>query len=136
MAYVEAFVATCKTLMTDLCARYPNDPLVDRMKKRIILAADICPITLVEFVGSHLYPYRERIYSEDASFFLENEYEAEFERATDAEKVAIAAHLLPKVKQAWRDATPAEQEMYAELVQSLLDDYIEFLSIQVDPPPA
>jgi len=134
VAYVEAFVSTVKTLMADLSARYPHDPLVDRMKKRIALAADICPITLVEFVGSHLYPYRERIYGEDDSFFLDNAYEEEFERATDAEKVAIASHLVPKVKQAWRDATLDEREIYAELVQSLLDDYIEYLSIQVEGP--
>jgi hypothetical protein len=132
VAHTEGFVASLKLLMADLCRRFPQDALVDRMRKRISLAADVCPTTLVELVGSHLYPYREQIYGENADFFLDSEFREEYARATDDEKVAIAVHVVPKVKQAWREAGPEEREAYAEAVQGLLDDYIEYLSIQVE----
>ena len=86
----EALLRTIKSLATDLSARFPNDALVARMKKRIHLAADIWPQALIDGVGEGLYEYRDRIYSADASFFLESSFEKERARidGNDVEKMA------------------------------------------------
>ena len=132
VAVIESFLGCVKLLLGALGRKYPHDPLVDRLRKRINLAADICPTGIIEYVGSHLYPYREQIYGEDDAFFLNNAFTEEFTRATDSDKVAIAAHLVPLLKQAWRESADEERSSYTEAAQSLLDDYIEYLSLQIE----
>jgi hypothetical protein len=133
----EALLRTIKSLATDLSARFPNDALVARMKKRIHLAADIWPQALIDGVGEGLYEYRDQIYSADAGFFLETSFEKERARINgdDVEKIAIADYVIPKVQEAWIVAPEEEKVAYAEVVQTLLDDYVEYLALQAGMPP-
>jgi len=131
---VENFNHTLKLLICDLAKRYPSDAIVARAKKRAILVILVKPMHAIKKVGAYLYNYRDQIYNFNDSavdFFLSNTFENEV-RSSDPDKVDMISYIIPKAKECARSLPPAEMEVYKGLIVSLLDDYIEYLSISLN----
>jgi hypothetical protein len=127
-AHVDAFGRHMKTLIRDLARRFPNDAMISRIQKRANLAAEMTPTWLIEEVGPMLFEYNEQIYTGDAAFFIENDYDREFRSAVNAEKIGMAKYLIPMIKRAWNEQlTEAEKGQYITTIQDLLDEYMEYL---------
>jgi hypothetical protein len=131
VAHIEDFNGVLKKLTCGLVVRFPADPSIARAKKRIMLAIDLDPVFIIEAIGPYLYEYRDQVYAGNDSFFLANDYDAELRDSVDPEKAGLAAHIIPKVKQAWASAPAAEQAVYTETVQTLLDSYVEYLALKL-----
>jgi hypothetical protein len=133
-AYVESFNHNLKILTRDLAQRYPNDPMTDRAKKRVMTIIDIDPLFVIGAVGPYLYSYREQIYAlaapGDAAevFFLENNFDTELQASVSQEKADMVSYIIPKAKECARALPPAEKQQYKDLVIELLDDYVEYLA--------
>lgn len=124
---VNEFNGILKSLTTDLVRLYPQDPVIDRAKKRIFMAIDMTPMFVIGEVGPVLYEYRDQIYAKNEEFFMENDYDKEIRASVDAEKRDLSAYIIPKVKEAWRDADSAEKDQYTEIAVDLLDSYMDYL---------
>ncbi len=130
--HVNEFNSTLKRLTVDLVTRYPDDPKIARAQKRINLAIDASPVTIIEIVGPYLWKYRKEICTGQAEFFMTNDYDTELQESEDAEKADIAAYIIPKVKDAWRAAKQPERDAYTETVQDLLDSYMEYVALTME----
>lgn len=127
--YVEEFNTILKKMTCELAVRYPGDATISRAKKRILLALDLDPIRIVDTVGPYLYKYRAEVYAGDDAFFMENDYDSELRADAGSEKVDLAAYIIPKVKTAWGESDAAQREGYKQVVQSLLDVYLDYLAL-------
>ena len=128
---VEDFNRIIKSMVLKLVTLYPTDPRIDRAKKRVMLAVDIDPISIMHNVGPYLYKYRTQIYAGNDQFFIDNTYDAEFAESVDAEKADLSAYIMPKAKCAWRESGSLERHTYKETVQELLDLYVEYLALTI-----
>jgi hypothetical protein len=129
---VNQFNGILKRLTIELVKRYPNDAVIDRARKRIMLAIDTVPMFVIGEVGPTLYEYRQQIYDKDEQFFIENDYDKEIRASVDAEKRDLSAYIIPKVKEAWGDADPVEKGQYADIAVDLLDCYMDYLALALD----
>lgn len=125
---VEDFNRILKKLACELVTRYPSDATIARAKKRIMLAIDMDPIFIITTVGPYLYKYKEGIYANDGDFFIENDYDVELKESVDAERADLTSYIIPKVKTAWKESDDAGRGVYMETVQTLLDQYLEYLA--------
>lgn len=128
--YLDSFLRYLKVLVIDLAKRYPNDPQVDRVKKRALTAISVDPHMVITTVGKHLYTYQEKIYNcdEDAeTFFMENNFDRELVESGD--KVDLISYIIPKVKECARGLPKNEKEAYKQYIVSMLDDYLEYIFI-------
>lgn len=118
-----------RKLVAELVRAFPRDATVDRVKKRLFLATDSCPIFVAETVGAYLFPYRAEVWSHDEGFFLENSYDQELRAAVSTEKVDYVEYIMPLVKNLWRAGTTPEdvKQDCRESVSRILDLYIEYL---------
>jgi len=121
------FNSIIKKLILELSILYPSDTTIRQIKKRIFLIIDIDPIRIIDIVGPYLYKYREKIYAGDSDFFTKNDYDAELNYAEDIEKANIAAYIIQKVKIAWVKSDFDQKESYKNIIQTLLDIYLEYL---------
>jgi hypothetical protein len=129
---VKRFNHNLKILARDLAKRCPGDPMVFRVHKRTMALVDVLPIFVIDTVGPYLYSYREQIYSggeNDEEFFIEHTFETEVKEIVNPEKAEMVSYLIPKAKACALSLPPEERKEYKELVISMLDDYIEYLSI-------
>ena len=129
---VKRFNHSLKILARDLAKRCPGDPVVFRAHKRAMSLVDVLPVVVIDTVGPYLYSYRERIYSNsenDEEFFIENKFDSEVKEIANQEKADMVSYLIPKAKECALSLPPEERKEYKELVISMLDDYIEYLSI-------
>lgn len=131
VAHVEDFNGILRRLTADLAVRYPADATVDRAKKRIMMAIDVDPVFIIDNVGPYLYQYRNEIYAGDTAFFVTNSYDAELKQSVNAEKADLVSYIIPKVKEAWGVVGPEQQAAYLDTVQTLLDAYVEYLTLKV-----
>jgi len=129
-ALVEEFNRILKRLTCGLAAKYPADPAIDRARKRMTLATDVSPESIIDAVGPYLYAYRKQVYE---GFSTKNDYIAELQKTVSAEKAGPASDIILKVAEAWGASATPEERAYRELVQSLLDVYLEYLALKVEP---
>ena len=118
-----------KMLVTKLVDRWPNDPTIQRIRKRVYAGADLSPVFVVDEVGAYLYQYSELIYRGADDFFLNKDYSAEIAASEDQEKADMISYVIPKVKEAWGVADAAEKDAYKTAVQDLLDVYMDYLEV-------
>jgi hypothetical protein len=124
-AVVDVFTGIIRRLVIDLSTRYPNDAVVYRAKRQIVLAISLDPIRIVKTVGHRLYQYRDQIYAGNDEFFVHDEELERFARS----KTDEAAYIIPKIKEAWGVAGEAEKVAYREIVKDLLDAYVEYQTL-------
>lgn len=128
---VESFVSAMRSLMADIARRRPGDPIIDRARKRLNMAADLMPVDVLMIAGPTLYEHRDDIYAEDNAkwqrfFTTPDVFRNDLEQAEDVTKRDIAEYMIPKVQEIASSMTTAEQLEYIEIVRSLLDDYIDW----------
>ena len=127
---VLGFVSTLRRLMTTLATRNPNDIIVVRAQKRLSLAADTVPVTIMEIAGPYLYQYRKDILNEDPAvwgrFFQPGAFEKDLAAAEDVTKRDAAEYLIPKIQEIVGGMAAEKQEEYIETVRNLLDDYMDW----------
>ncbi len=132
VAIVEEFNRRIRLLARSLAEQYPSDATIARAQKRIGLAADVEPLAVLNTVGPYLYRYREQILAGDEAFFIENTYDAELREGVAADRVSLAAYIIPKVKEAWAGKAAAVKAGYKDTVVALLDLYLDFLAHAFD----
>ncbi len=128
LEHVVSFNRIIKRLTVDLHARHPEDATIWRAKERIMLAIDQWPFYIIDEVGRYLYAYRKQILAGDAVFFMETGFDAELEAGIDRGQVELTAYIIPCVKASAMTLTLEERREYFQMVQDLLDDYIEYLA--------
>lgn len=127
---VVAFNTTLRKLTNDLVSQFPNDAVVHRIKKRVHLAISEAPVDVIEEVGQVLYGYQEQIYDSNTAFFLDSDYKKDLSESVNQEKMGMAEYILPKVKEAWKKSQSSTKKFYMSSVQSLLDDYVDYLCLR------
>lgn len=128
--YVESFTRRIKRLILLMHEKMPNDPLVRRIKERVLLAIDLFPVGVVNETGYWLFEYREKIYAGETKFFLDSDYDREICESVDIEKANLAAGIIPKIKEQARTLDADGRRHYLGEVQALLDDYLEYLALK------
>lgn len=129
-AVVDVFTGIIRRLAIDLSTHYPNDAIIYRAKRQILLAIDFDPIRIIKTAGPRLYHYREQIYAGNDEFFVHNNYDEELKRIARS-KSDVTAYIIPKIKEAWGVSGEAEKIAYRESVRDLLDAYVEFLTLTI-----
>ena len=130
---VTAFNSRLKKLANKLATTYPNDPKIERAKKRIMLGVDYDPVGMLDTVGPALYMYKDDILDteNDDSFFVNNNFSSEIDSSTDAEKADMATYIIPKIQESWKAASDDDKAGYLKTVRDLFYDYADYLSLHV-----
>jgi hypothetical protein len=121
---IEDFNRKVKLLTLNLYNRNKNDPVIFRTKERIILVCNMDPKLVIDSVGKGLYKFKDRIYDMDDEFALSYDFTQELPDNLQDVKV-----VMNKLKDIWKTMEADERQEFGGLVQDLLDDYIEYLSI-------
>jgi len=128
MDCINRFNQRVKLLTLDMYKRFPDDALVYRAKERIMVAAEMDPVFIIENVGRYLYKFREQILKRNGDFFIESEYDADFKAAADKSQVELSVYIIPKAKEAYIKLSKKEKEDYIDMVVGMLKDYIRYLA--------
>jgi hypothetical protein len=124
--YLTEFNRQINLLVNELVRLFPEDPKIDRAKKRINLASREFPDSIIKIVGPVLYGYQEQLYSGEKTFFLDRDYDERVRTNKDAEKVDLSLYIIPKVKEHLRRLGTEEQDEYLKRVVNILDLYVEW----------
>ncbi len=119
------FNGKIRLLISWLAKKYPLNADIDRAKKRINMAIETWPVTIIQDVGTHLYNYKETVFCVDESF-LANTFKKELEEGVDETKVSLCRIIIPKVKEAYEISPPKVKQDCKDIVIELLDIYIEY----------
>jgi hypothetical protein len=131
-AQLGEFIQIVRRLTRGVADHYPDDPVIVRARKKIMLAADLDPAYVLRLVGEYLYTYRNEITAGSPDFFLNSDYSGDIENADDRDAAAVTSHIIPRVKVMWREATTSEaRDEYMLAVQDMLDAYIEYTAIRM-----
>jgi len=117
----------------NLSRHFSTDANVARLLKRINLVVSMDPLMLIKLIGPKLYVYRDKIYDKGAAaeeFALNYGFEDEIGKA-NSEDAEEAGYFIPLVQKYLLLASAAEKKAYHGIVVDMLDDYIEFLSLQI-----
>jgi hypothetical protein len=132
---VDSFVSVLRSLMNDLAKRRPDDATVGRVKKRLSIAAEAVPVTIIEIAGPVLYQYRDEIFSGNRStwkrFFTDPDvFNNDIAQSTDEGRRDIATDMIPKIQEIVGSMPSCQHDKYIEIVRDLLDDYLELLVVR------
>ena len=133
--HINEFNRKLKLLTLNLYKNFPDDPNIFRIKQRIMTVIDIEPCFVIKIVGPYLYSYRDQIFNlndeKTESLFLENSFDSEIKAGTNEKKVELVTYLIPKVKECIKLLENEEKKDYKQLIIDLLDEYIEFLVLDI-----
>ena len=131
--YAETFNHNVKMVARNLSRHFSTDANVARLLKRINLVVSMDPLMLIKLIGPKLYVYRDKIYDKSTAaeeFALNYGFEDEISKA-NSEDAEEAGYFIPLVQKYLLSASAAEKKAYHGIVVKMLDDYIEFLSLQL-----
>jgi hypothetical protein len=123
---LESFNSNVRLLANNLSAMFPNDAMVERIRKRIFVASDIDPLLIIRLSGPYLFRYEKEIYAQNSAFLLENDYDAEIKASVHKERQDAVCYLIPRVKEAVRTLPDADKKRYMSTIIDMLDNYVEF----------
>lgn len=133
-ALVDAQLRIIRQLTTDLQQRRPKDAQVARAHKRIMLAAQMDPLFVVEKVGHELQKYTKQIGSGDESFFEKTDFSEQLKKAATKEgaeeRVALTKALVPMVREIFSTLPATERAVYWKKVRELLEAYLAMQEMQ------
>lgn len=131
---VNEFLRKLKFLTNDMRRRFPGDAVIDRAHKRIMLAADLLPVDVIDAMGPYLMRYQEEIDSDDpevwARFYAEgseNVFQADVRSAKDAENQELATYIVPRLQAHARQESFEVRRDYLLRARGLIDDYLDYL---------
>ena len=134
---IEEFNKIIKIITRNVVKKFPNDPTISRIQKRISIITDINPVLVIEKVGQYLYKYRDKIYkltsNKDAEmFFLDNTYATDFNKANASKSdIETIVYLVTKLKELGRSLPEYEKMQYKQYVIDMLDMYIFYMTDEV-----
>ena len=117
-------------LMTKkLSDHYPNDPVADRVKKRIKLATDFVSSYTIELAGPYLFKFKDKIYAMNDgtyNFFLNYNFDTEIKKVETKSVAESVIHIIQLLKSLFVRLDAQSKQDYSALVISLLDDYVDY----------
>ena len=121
---INEFNRKLKMLTLNVYRLDTKDPLMFRVKDRAILACNMYPKWVLEVVGAGLYKYKDKIYNMDSKFAMEYNFEQDvIIEVPEIQKIIV------KMRELYNNITEKDRKEVTEIVQSLLDHYVEYLSI-------
>ena len=130
---INSFNSDLRWFVNVLAKKFPTDQKVLQTQRQAKLAFDMLPLAVIDAVGPRLLEHQDAIYKGEADFFLAKTYEDETEGGGAAAETA--RHIIPLVKQAWRESDSAAQKLYHERVVSMLDAFIDYATTLVGDHP-
>lgn len=130
--YVESFNHNLKIITREIVKRCPADATIYRAQKRIMTVLALEPMFAIKQIGPYLYTYRDKLFNfndDVESFFLENDFDTELKDSVNQGRVDMTAYIIPKAKDCIRSLPPDEKKEYYDLIVKLLEDYIEYKSV-------
>jgi len=133
-ASVSEFAANLNVIITSIHQKNKRDDDMQAIKDKIDVVRKENPVGLIEMAGPYLWKYKEKIGSENVSFFLNNSFEEDIEKAREESQLAEITEyeeipaLLNKVKRTWHSFTPPEQQIIVKRIKALLANYAKYLS--------
>lgn len=126
MQCIDSFIRNVKLLTLDMKKRFPKDAMVDRIEKRINLAASIDPLFVMKTVGDYIVAYEGQISDRDEKFFLEKSFDEEIDEGTKQDKIDMVKYLMPKIKEKFKSLDKGDRESYFDTISEMLEAYVTY----------
>ncbi len=123
LTYIDSFNKKVKLLILSIYNKNKNDALIYRTKERVMLICNMDPKLVIDNVGKGLYKFKEQIYEMNEDFALTHD----FSKDLNAD-IKDFSNIMDRLKEMWTALPSEDKEEYINLIQDLLDDYIEYLS--------
>jgi hypothetical protein len=129
-----SFISNLNSVVDAVYQKNKKDNDMQAIKDKFDVVRKENPIGLVEMAGPYIWKYREKIKNENTSFFLNNSFEEDIQKAREDSQLAEITEyedvpvLLNKIKRTWHSFMPAEQQILIKKIQALLADYVGYIS--------
>ncbi len=123
LTYIVSFNKKVKLLILSIYNKNKNDALIYRTKERVMLICNMDPKLVIDNVGKGLYKFKEQIYEMNEDFALTHD----FSKDLNAD-IKDFSNIMDRLKEMWTALPSEDKQEYIDLIQDLLDDYIEYLS--------
>lgn len=123
LTYIDSFNKKVKLLILSIYNKNKNDALIYRTKERVMLICNMDPKLVIDNVGKVLYKFKEQIYEMNEDFALTHD----FSKDLNAD-IKDFSNIMDRLKEMWTALPSEDKQEYIDLIQDLLDDYIEYLS--------
>jgi predicted Zn-dependent protease len=124
---VEQFNRKVKMLSSTILNQDKDDILLQRINTAIYGVCKYNPVQVMDIVGKNMYKYKEQIYNSDTEFGLSHDFLQDC-----PDNIQEIKHVMDKIRSMW--ATKLNEEtrcIFINLIQDMLDDYIEYLSLRI-----
>ena len=126
------FNTHAKQLGLDLIRRFPNDPKVAAIHRRVKIATETLPDFVIQVAGEQLAVYVDTIFSDDprewARFFEdETVFEEQISSAETPENEEAARYLVPKIQALAKEESMDVKREYIEKIRAMIDLYESWL---------
>jgi hypothetical protein len=125
--HIDSFLHNLKIIIKETSQLLPNDPIIYRTNKRLLLAIQYDPLRVFTIVGKYLYKYKDFVYDATTEDLLFNtDFSKEVQNVKDTEVGEIALLLIDQIKKCLMAMPDHEKKIFRKLTSELLDDYIEY----------
>lgn len=125
--HIDSFLHNLKIIIKETSQLLPNDPIIYRTNKRLLLAIQYDPLRVFTIVGKYLYKYKDFVYDATTEDLLFNtDFSKEVQNVKDTEVGEIALLLIDQIKKCLMAMPDREKKIFRKLTCELLDDYIEY----------
>jgi hypothetical protein len=126
--YVTEFVTTITYLVNSLFSTNRRDDDIIQMRDRYFLVKDENPELLLIQTGPYVWEFREKIMDDDIDFFLNNSFQKQIDSFKQDKEKPMINTLIQKIKTAWKNFTPIEQNILRGKIKDLVKFYACYLS--------
>jgi hypothetical protein len=123
------FIAYVNALVADMVRTFPGDPVVDRVKSKVTVCANIKPDKIVANIGEVLYNFSGKIYERDEDFFLGQDFREIAEDATNKEHAKSGLYVANRVKSMYKKLPRERREAYLDLLTDMTDLFLEITDL-------
>jgi len=128
---VNEFNSKVRTLLVRMVRELPGDAKIERLQRKAMVAIDMLPTAPIKLIGPHLLRYQKDIYSTTdykRFFTMKDPFHEEIQQATKTAGDAQAVlEVIPRLQEVARGMTNAAQHEVLEIVQDMLQCYVDFV---------
>lgn len=130
MDHINSFLQKLKIIIKHTTEILPNDPVIYRINKRLLLAIQFDPIKVFNKVGEQLYKYRNFVYDESTEKLLLEWDFIESKDISNTDDENIASLLISQLKECLKQMDEKSKIFFRKLTIELLDEFLEYSYIQ------
>lgn len=126
------FCSHLRYLVNTLWLKNQRDDDICDLKRRVGIATNSNPVTIIKLAGPYFFKYRESLSNRKVDFFLNKDYKEEVEELATQQNISVelksAGEVIAKIKDTWKSFNEQEKHIILTKSVEMLSQYARFLT--------